>query len=114
MYNILSGLLLVSTCMFFHRTILDFTEARDDGWHYYYYYYYYYYYNHFMALWTSAGTTQVSQYQKVYFAIFWIFWCKMKITQADAPTVWMDCHPIQTNWCPHLYHPQHFYAGCPS
>jgi len=18
---------------------------------------------------------------------------------------WMDCHPIQTNWCPHLYHP---------
>jgi len=24
----------------------------------------------------------------------------MKITQADAPTIQMDCHPIQTNWCP--------------
>jgi len=60
------------------------------------------------------GTTQVSQYRKVYFAIFWIFWSKMKITQADAPTVWMDCHPIQTNWCPHLCHPDHFYTGCPS
>jgi len=31
----------------------------------------------------------------------------MKITQADTPT-------IQTNWCPHLCHPYHFYAGCPS
>jgi len=31
----------------------------------------------------------------------WIFWCKMKITQADAPT-------IQTNLCPHLCHPHHF------
>jgi len=38
----------------------------------------------------------------------------MKTTQADAPTIWMDCHPIQTNWCPHLFHPHHFYAGCPS
>jgi len=28
------------------------------------------------------------------------------ITQADAPTIWMDCHPIQTNWCPHLCLPQ--------
>jgi len=43
-----------------------------------------------------------------------IFCSKMKITQADAPTIWMDCHPIQTNWCPHLCHPHHFYAGCPS
>jgi len=34
------------------------------------------------------------------FAIFWIFWSKRKITQADAPTIWMDCHPIQTNWHP--------------
>jgi len=42
----------------------------------------------------------VSWYQKEHFAIFWIFWSKMKITQADAPTIWMDCHPIQTNWCP--------------
>jgi len=24
------------------------------------------------------------------------------------------CHSIQTNWCLHLHHPQHFYAGCPS
>jgi len=31
-----------------------------------------------------------------------------KITQADAPTIWMDCHPIQTNWCLHLCHPHHF------
>ena len=63
--------------------------------------------NHFTALWTLSGTTQVSQYQKEHFAIFWIFWTKMKITQADASTIWMDCHPIQTNWCPHLCHP-HF------
>jgi len=43
----------------------------------------------------------------------WIFWSKMKITQADAPTIWMNCQPIQT-WCQHLCHPHHFYAGCPS
>jgi len=30
----------------------------------------------------------------------------------NAVTIQMDCHPIQTNWCPHLYHPHHFYAGC--
>jgi len=54
-----------------------------------------------------SGTIWVSWYQKVHFAIFWIFWCKMKITQAD-------CHPIQTDWCPHLCHPHHFYAGCAS
>jgi len=35
----------------------------------------------------------MSQYQKVHFAVFWIFWSKMKITQADAPTIRMDCHP---------------------
>jgi len=35
----------------------------------------------------------VSWYQKVHFAIFLIFWCKMKITQADTPTIRMDCHP---------------------
>ena len=72
--------------------------------------------NHFMALWTLSGTTRVNvnRYQKVHFAIFWIFWSKMKITQADAPTIWMDCHPIQSNWFPHLCHPHHFYAGCPS
>jgi len=62
----------------------------------------------------SSGTTQVSLYQKVYFTIFWIFWCKMKITQADPPTIRMDCHPIQINWCLHLWHPNHFYARCPS
>jgi len=38
----------------------------------------------------------------------------MKITQADAPTIRMDCHPIQTIWCSYLCHPHHFYAGCPS
>jgi len=32
----------------------------------------------------------------------------MKITQADAPTFPMDCHPIQINWCPHLCHPTIF------
>jgi len=57
-------------------------------------------------------TTQLSRYQKVHFAIFWIFWSKMKITQADAPTIWMDCLSIQSNWCPHLCHPHYFYAGC--
>jgi len=70
--------------------------------------------NHFTALWTLSGTTRVSRYQKVHFAIFWMFWSKMKITQADAPTIWMDCHPIQTNRCLQLCHPHHFYAGCPS
>jgi len=70
--------------------------------------------NHFMALWTLSGTTWVSQYQKVHFTSFWIFWSKMKITQADAPTIWMDCHPIETNFCPHLCHLHNFYAGCPS
>jgi len=52
-----------------------------------------------MALWTLSGTTRVSQY------ISRISWCKMKITQADAPTIRMDCNPNRTNWCPHLYHP---------
>ena len=65
-----------------------------------------YNYNHFMALWTMSRTTLVSHYQKVHFAIFWIFRCKLKITQSDAPTIRMDCHPTQTNWCPHLYHPK--------
>jgi len=63
---------------------------------------------------TLSRTTQVSRYQKVHFAIFWIFRSKMKITQADVPTIQMDCHPIQTNWCPHLCHLHRFYAGCPS
>jgi len=35
------------------------------------------------------------------------------LVQNEDNTIWMDCHPIQTNWCPHLYHPHHFfYAGC--
>jgi len=34
----------------------------------------------------------------------------MNITQADAPTIGMDCYPIQTNWCPHLYHPTIFFT----
>jgi len=38
-------------------------------------------------------------------AIFWVFWCKVKITQANAQKIRMDCHPILTNWCPHLCHP---------
>jgi len=38
----------------------------------------------------------------------------MKITLADTPTIRMDCHPIKTNWYPHLCHPHHFYTGCPS
>jgi len=56
--------------------------------------------NHCTALWNLSGTTWVSWYQKVHFAIFWIFRCKMKITQADAPIIRMDCHPIRTNCCP--------------
>jgi len=53
--------------------------------------------NHFTALWTLSGTTHLSQYQKVHFVIFWIFRCKMKITRADTPTIWMDCHPFRLN-----------------
>jgi len=34
------------------------------------------------------------------FRHLWIFCSKMKITQADAPTIWMDCHPIQANRSP--------------
>jgi len=70
--------------------------------------------NHYTALWTMSGITRVSWYQKVYFANFWIFWCKMKITQARAPTTWMDCQPIQTNWCPISAILTIFYARCPS
>jgi len=71
-------------------------------------------YNHYTALWSLSGTSRVSRYQKVHFAVFWIFWSKMKITQTDATTIWMDCHPIQTNWFPHLCHTHNFYAGWPS
>ena len=44
----------------------------------------------------------------------WARFSDAKITQADTTTIRMDCHPIQTNWCPHLCHPHHFYDGCPS
>jgi len=64
--------------------------------------------NHFTAFWTLSGTSRVSRHQKEHFAIFWIFWSKMKITQAEAPTIRMDCHAIQTNCCPHLCHPTMF------
>jgi len=38
----------------------------------------------------------------------------MKITQADAPTIWMDCHLIQTKWYPTSTIPTiFFYARCP-
>jgi len=47
--------------------------------------------NHFTALCTLSGLAGTRRY--VHFAIFWIFWCKMKITQADTPTVQMDYHP---------------------
>jgi len=67
----------------------------------------------FTALWTLSGTTRLSRYQKVHFAIFWILWSKMKITQADAPTIWMDCHPFRLNGAPTSAIPQ-FLAGCPS
>jgi len=43
-----------------------------------------------MSLWTLSGITQMSQYQKVHLTIFWIFWSKMNITQADVPTIWME------------------------
>jgi len=72
------------------------------------------YYNHFMALWTLSRTTRVSQNQKVHFTIIWIFWCKIKITQADAPTVWMDCHPSRLIGALTSTIPTNFYAGCPS
>jgi len=51
---------------------------------------------------------------EVHYSIFWIFWCKMKLTQTDTQTIRMDCHPIQTKRCPHLCHPTNFYARRPS
>jgi len=73
-------------------------------------------YNHFTDLWIMSGQpgwagTVVPEGT---FRHLLDFWCKMKITQADTPTIRMDCHPIQANWCPHLCHPHHFYARCPS
>ena len=70
--------------------------------------------NHFMALVDFVRNNPGEPVPEVHFAIFWIFWSKIEITQADAPTILMDFHPIQTDWCPHLYHLHHFYAGCPS
>jgi len=64
-----------------------------------------YTHNHFIAVWTLSGTTRVSRYQKVHFAIFWIFWCKMKTTQAGAPTIRMDCHPSRLTGAPSLPSP---------
>jgi len=32
----------------------------------------------------------------------------MKITQADTPTIQIDCHPMLTNWCRNLCHPTIF------
>jgi len=37
-------------------------------------------YTTILRLCRLSGTTRVSWYQKVHFAIFWIFWSKMKIT----------------------------------
>jgi len=58
------------------------------------------------ALWTLPGTTRVSLYQKVHFTTFWIFWCKMKITQADTPTIRMDCHLSRLIGAPSLPSPR--------
>jgi len=51
----------------------DYDHDHDHDHDHYHYHYHYYYscYNHFMALWTMSGTTQVSQYQKVHFAILY-------------------------------------------
>jgi len=53
--------------------------------------------SHCMALSTLSGTTWVSRQQKVHFAIFW---SKMKIIQADAPTIRMDCHSSRLTGAP--------------
>jgi len=66
--------------------------------------------NHFKALWTVC----VCVVPEGTFCHLLDFLVQKTITQADAPTIRMDCHPIQTNWCLHLCHPHHFYAGCPS
>jgi len=60
--------------------------------------------NHFTTLWTLSGTTQESWYV---------------VPQGGNNTGRRTNNPdglspIQTNWCPHLCHPHHFYAGCPS
>jgi len=55
------------------------------------------YYNHFTVLWNLSRTTSVSRYQKVHFAVFWIFWCKMKITQQmHQQSGWTALPSIQT------------------
>jgi len=38
--------------------------------------------------------------------IFWVLWCKGKITEADAPTMWLDATP-RILLVPHLHHLQH-------
>jgi len=55
--------------------------------------------SHFTAIWTLSEDNPGEPVPSS-----GIFWCKMKITQADAPTIRMDCHLIQTNWCPNLCH----------
>jgi len=69
---------------------------------------------HFTVLYILSQTTSVSWYQKVHFTILSVFWCKMKITQADTRTIQMNFHLIQPNWCPHLCYAHNFYAGCAS
>jgi len=57
--------------------------------------------NHFTALWTLSRTTWVSWYQKIHFTIFWIFWCKMKITQLQLLNI--HCQLTQSCNTPTLY-----------
>jgi len=55
-----------------------------------------------ISMWGAHGAIPKCH---IFFTIFWIFWSKMKVTQADATTIWMDCHPILTDWCPPLPSP---------
>jgi len=49
---------------------------------------------HRQPFYSSSDFVRDNPGELVHFAIFWIFWCKMKITQADAPTIRIDCYPI--------------------
>jgi len=46
-------------------------------------------------------------------AIFWVLWCKGKVTEADELTKRLDTTPSGL-LVPHLHHPHKFYARCPS
>jgi len=92
--------MVVCVCVCVNAKSADNNKKQSSEWTLFFGYYlqiwHSHTHNHFTALLTLSRTTRLRQYQKVHFAIFWIFWCKIKITQADTTAIWMDCHPILT------------------